>query len=114
MCLSAFVAKSKKQKKMNYIDIGINLTNKQFQNDIDDVVQNALDADVSQMIITGTSVRNSEESARIAKEYPGILYATAGIHPHDAKSFDAQSISRLRNLLKQKTSRFCRRVRTRF
>ena len=85
-----------------YIDIGINLTNKQFQNDIDDVVRNALDADVSQMILTGTSVRNSEESARIAKEYPGILYATAGIHPHDAKSFNAQSISKLRNLLKQK------------
>ena len=102
MCLSAFVAKNKKQKKMNYIDIGINLTNKQFQNDRDDVVQDALDADVSQMILTGTSVRNSEESARIAKEYPGILYATAGIHPHDAKSFDAQSISKLRNLLKQK------------
>jgi len=85
-----------------YIDIGINLTNKQFQNDTDDVVQNALDADVSQMILTGTSVRNSEEAATIAKEYPGILYSTAGIHPHDAKSFDAQSISKLRNLLKHK------------
>ena len=85
-----------------YIDIGINLTNKQFQNDIDDVVQDALDADVSQMILTGTSVRNSEESAKIARQYPGVLYATAGIHPHDAKSFDAQSISKLRNLLKQK------------
>jgi len=85
-----------------YIDIGINLTNKQFQNDIDEVVQNALDADVSQMILTGTSVRNSEESAKIARQYQGVLYATAGIHPHDAKSFDAQSISKLRNLLQQK------------
>lgn len=85
-----------------YIDIGINLTNKQFQNDIDDVVQDALDADVSQMILTGTSVRNSEEAATIAKEYPGILYSTAGIHPHDAKSFDTQSISKMRNLLKHK------------
>lgn len=85
-----------------YIDIGINLTNKQFQNDIDDVVQDALDADVSQMILTGTSVRNSEESAKIARQYPGVLYATAGIHPHDAKSFDAQSISKLKNLLQQK------------
>ena len=54
------------------------------------------------MILTGTSIRNSEESFRIAKEYPGILYSTAGIHPHDAKSFDAQSISKLRNLLKHK------------
>ena len=85
-----------------YIDIGINLTNKQFQNDIDDVVQDALDVDVSQMILTGTSIRNSEASLEIAKQYPGILYSTAGIHPHDAKSFDEKSISRLRNLLKQK------------
>lgn len=85
-----------------YIDIGINLTNKQFHDDIDDVVQNALDADVSQMILTGTSVKNSEASARMAREYPGVLYATAGIHPHDAKSFDAQSIVKLKNLLKQK------------
>ncbi|MCD0465674.1 TatD family hydrolase [Flavobacterium sp. ENC] len=85
-----------------YIDIGINLTNKQFQNDIDDVVQDALDADVAKMILTGTSVRNSEASAEIARQYPGVLYATAGIHPHDAKSFDAQSISKLQNLLKQK------------
>jgi TatD DNase family protein len=85
-----------------YIDIGINLTNKQFQNDIDVVVQDALDADVAQMILTGTSVRNSELSAKMAKEYPGVLYATAGIHPHDAKSFDAQSIPKLKALLQQK------------
>ena len=52
---------------MNYIDIGINLTNKQFQNEIDDVIQDAIDADVSQMILTGTSVRNSEASLEIAK-----------------------------------------------
>ena len=23
--------------------------------------------------------------------YPGVLYATAGIHPHDAKSWDAEA-----------------------
>lgn len=94
------MAKTKKMK--TYIDIGINLTNKQFQNDIDDVVQDAVDADVTQMILTGTSVRNSEESAKIARQYPGMLYATAGIHPHDAKSFDNQSIAKLRKLLEQK------------
>lgn len=85
-----------------YIDIGINLTNRQFQHDIDDVVHNALDADVSQMILTGTSVRNSQESAKIAVNYPGVLYSTAGIHPHDAKSFDANSISQLKVLLQKK------------
>lgn len=85
-----------------YIDIGINLTNRQFQNDIDDIVHNALDADVSHMILTGTSVHKSQESAKIAANYPGVLYSTAGIHPHDAKSFDANSIHQLKTLLQKK------------
>ncbi|UOX33124.1 TatD family hydrolase [Flavobacterium sediminilitoris] len=83
----------------NYIDIGINLTNRQFQNDTDTIIQNALDNDVSQMILTGTSVQGSKTAATIAKEYPSTLFSTAGIHPHDAKSFNNQSISELRKLV---------------
>ncbi|WP_445458234.1 TatD family hydrolase [Flavobacterium sp. HNIBRBA15423] len=86
----------------NCIDIGINLTNRQFHNDIESIIQNALDNEVSQMILTGTSVKGSEEALRIAKEYPSILYSTAGIHPHDAKSRDNQSIAKLRKLLENK------------
>lgn len=86
----------------NYIDIGVNLTNRQFQNDVDDIIQNAIDADVVQMVLTGTSVKNSEESAKIASAYPGVLYATVGIHPHDAKSFDGQSSAKLKVLLQKK------------
>ncbi len=83
----------------HYTDIGINLINKQFQNDTESIIQNAIDAEVTKMVLTGTSIRNSEQSAILAKKYPNVLYATAGIHPHDAKSFDAQSISKLRALL---------------
>lgn len=83
-----------------YIDIGINLTNKQFYNEQDEIINRALDNGVEQMILTGTSVRGSKESAEIAEEYSGILYSTAGIHPHDAKSFNDQSINELRRLLK--------------
>ncbi len=36
-------------------DIGINLINKQFQNDTETIIQNAIDAEVSKMILTGTS-----------------------------------------------------------
>lgn len=82
-----------------YIDIGINLTNKQFFNEHEEVINRALDNGVEQMILTGTSVRGSKESAAIAEEYPEILFSTAGIHPHDAKYFNEQSISELRKLL---------------
>ncbi|WP_345990614.1 TatD family hydrolase [Chryseobacterium sp. Chry.R1] len=84
-----------------YIDIGINLINKQFYNEQDEVINRALDNGVDYMILTGTSVRGSKESADIAQDYPDILFSTAGIHPHDAKSFNEQSIGELRDLLKQ-------------
>jgi TatD DNase family protein len=83
----------------NYIDIGINLTHKQFQNDIPQIIQNAIEAGVEQMVLTGTNVRNSEQAAQLAKKYPANLWATAGIHPHDAKHFDHGSIPALRRLL---------------
>jgi TatD DNase family protein len=86
---------------MKYIDIGINLTNKQFNNEIPQIIKNAIEAGVEQMILTGTSVKNSEQSANLATKYPNNLFATAGIHPHDAKHFDGESIAKLRELLQQ-------------
>lgn len=83
-----------------YIDIGINLTNRQFNNEHEEIINRALDSGVEQMILTGTSTRGSKESAEIAEDYPEILYSTAGIHPHDAKTFNSESISELRKLLK--------------
>jgi len=84
-----------------FIDIGINLTNKQFNNEHEEIINRALDNGVEQMILTGTSVRGSKECAEIAEDYPEILFSTAGIHPHDAKSFNNESINELRKLLKQ-------------
>jgi TatD DNase family protein len=85
----------------NYIDIGINLTNKQFNDDADKIIKNAQANGVAQMLLTGTSIRNSETSSQIAQQYPGVLYSTAGIHPHDAKSFDNHSIAKLKSLLQK-------------
>jgi len=84
-----------------FIDIGINLTNKQFYNEHEEIINRALDNEVEQMILTGTSVRGSKESAEIAENYHDVLFSTAGIHPHDAKSFNNESINELRKLLKQ-------------
>jgi len=85
----------------SFIDIGINLTNKQFQDESDSIIKNALDAGVSKMLLTGTSTKNSEASSKIAQQYPGVLFATAGIHPHDAKSFDSHTIPKLKSLLQK-------------
>lgn len=83
------------------IDIGFNLTEKQFTKDREEVVERALKNGVQQMILTGANVKGSKEAANFAKAYPNILFSTAGIHPHDAKSFNQHSILELRQLAEQ-------------
>lgn len=83
------------------IDIGINLTNKQFKGKAAEIVQRAQGAGVTNIILTGTSLQGSTDSLAYAKEYPEILYTTAGIHPHNAKSYDENIHNALYNLLQE-------------
>lgn len=41
---------------------------------------------VQKIMVPGTSVKSSKEALRLTRIYPGIIYSTAGIHPHDSKS----------------------------
>jgi len=86
---------------MKIIDIGINLMHRSFNEDREQVVQTALEAGVSPLIITGTSERSSMYAAKYASRYPGKLYSTAGVHPHDAKSCTPETIKNLEKLAKQ-------------
>lgn len=80
----------------HWFDIGINLTNERLP--VDQVVRNALDADVRSMAITGTNVAESTDALALCKRYPANLYSTAGVHPHYAKDVDADFINQLRDI----------------
>ncbi|BBI35455.1 TatD family hydrolase [Cohnella abietis] len=80
------------------IDIGVNLLHRSFQQDREDVLLRAEAEGVFPLILTGTSVRSSKEAADYAAKYPGKLYSTAGVHPHDARNCDASTIKKLREL----------------
>lgn len=82
------------------IDIGVNLTGKAFQSDLDDVIHRAIDAGVGQMVVTGTDIEHSEAAADLCGRYPGHLYATAGVHPHHADVFSPQAREMLAALSK--------------
>jgi TatD DNase family protein len=71
------------------IDIGANLTHKSLKHNLNQVLDRAAKAQVSDIIITGTSLSGSREAISIATKYNQEqqhvkLYSTAGIHPHDA------------------------------
>jgi TatD DNase family protein len=44
------------------IDVGVNLTNKSLQQDIDAVMRRAGEAGVMQMVVTGTSIAESRQA----------------------------------------------------
>src|ERR1051326_3787215 len=80
------------------VDIGVNLMHRSFERDRDLVLKRATDAGVTRLVLTGTSVRSSQEASAFAAKFPGTLYSTAGVHPHDARHCTDETIDALREL----------------
>ena len=83
---------------MNLIDIGANLTHDSFDHDRDAVLQRARAAGVVQMMVTGASREHSPKALALAQEHPGVLFATAGVHPHHAVEYTDECDAELRAL----------------
>ena len=86
---------------MKWIDIGVNLTNKRFDKDRQQIIQEAEAVGVVGQIITGTNLVGSEQAFQLCQDYPGRLFSTAGCHPHDAKNFTNKDYHQLEALLRQ-------------
>lgn len=81
------------------IDIGVNLTSTRFQHDMEKVIKHASEQGVTKMLVTGTSVHESQAASSLARLYPGQLYATAGIHPHHADDYSDAAKAQVAALL---------------
>ncbi len=88
------------------IDIGVNLTNKRFDKDRTELIERANHIGVKQLLITGTSVKESQQALRLCQHYqeqfPNTLYATAGVHPHDADAVSDDYLLLLTELAKHR------------
>ena len=89
---------------MQLIDIGVNLTHPSLARERDAVLARAYAAGVCQMVLTGTSLEESEQALNFCRELDedgSRLFSTAGVHPHDASSWNADSARQLRALLQE-------------
>ena len=80
------------------VDIGVNLAHRQFGGDRDAVIARAAAAGVRRMVVTGTSVEATRSAVALARERPGILFATSGIHPHDASRASTEALAEIADL----------------
>ena len=72
------------------VDIGANLAHDSFDADRDAVLARALEAGVTRIVVTGSSLESSRKALALARAHPGVLYATAGLHPHHAHEYSAE------------------------
>ncbi len=59
---------------IDLVDIGANLTNKAFRSDFGAVMERARAAGVRRLVVTGTSLHESQAASEMAREHPGELY----------------------------------------
>ena len=81
------------------VDIGINLAHDSYDHDREQVVERALAAGVQRMVVTGSSLDSARRAIGICGRWPGLMRATAGIHPHHAADFPDSHLSQLAGLL---------------
>lgn len=82
---------------MLLIDTHAHLDSGRYNKDRDEVIKNARDNGVSYIVNIGADLRSSRYSVKLAREYP-FIFATVGIHPHDAIGLDANVLAELEKL----------------
>jgi TatD DNase family protein len=83
------------------IDVGINLAHDSYDSDREAVIARARAAGVTQMVVTGSTLASSARAIELARQHPGRLFATAGVHPHHASELTAERAAELEQLARQ-------------
>ena len=83
---------------MELIDIGVNLAHDSFDADRAAVMHRAAAAGITQMVVTGASEDGTGKAIELADAHPGLLFATAGVHPHHAADLTAESLLALESM----------------
>ena len=80
------------------LDIGANLTHESFRGDLPVVLERARMAGVERLVSTGTTLDASQAACALAQKHPGVLWSTAGVHPHDAAQVSPETLPAIREL----------------
>lgn len=82
------------------IDTHAHLQDEKYEN-IDEIIKASKNNNITAIICASSDINTSVSAVNLSKEYD-IVYATIGIHPHEAKSFNEMATERLIELSKNK------------
>ncbi len=74
---------------MSLIDTHAHLNDQKFGSDVDDVIASANAAGVDRIIVCGYDLESSRTAVEQSQRFD-CVYATVGVHPHDAKNYSPE------------------------
>lgn len=90
---------------MTYTDIGANLCSPRFAKDLPEVIARAKQVGITRILVTASDVEESEQAVLLCRQYPELLFATAGVHPHCAGKVASDFTQQLGHYLNQREVR---------
>lgn len=84
-------------ERMNLFDSHCHLDDAAYLRDLDAVLERARAAGVSCMMTIGVTLETSRRAVELAEARPGV-YASVGMHPHDAHECDDEILAQLISL----------------
>jgi len=86
---------------MNIIDTHAHYDHRQYDKDREQVLATMPQNGVDAVVNVGCDLKSSKVSVALAEAHP-FVYATVGVHPHDAKSLTEQGLQSLKKLCSTK------------
>ncbi len=83
------------------IDTHCHLYDQKLYNDLDQIILNATESNISKMICIGDNLNTSDQSIQISEKYSNI-YASVGIHPHEAKNAPPEYLKQIAQKINHK------------
>ena len=80
-----------------YFDTHAHYDDRRFNEDRDALLGSMPDAGISLILSAASNLKSAKSALKLAQKYP-FMYASAGVHPHDAKSMTDETVSELEKL----------------
>lgn len=83
-----------------FFDTHVHLNSEEYD-DVDKIIQDALNSNVSKMVVVGYDLLTSKKAISIANRYD-FIYAVIGIHPSEVKKMKSNDLNEIEKLLLDK------------
>ena len=78
-------------------DTHAHIDSEQFEQDLDNIIQNIIDNQISLIVNPGCDLPTSKKSIDLSNKYD-FIYSAVGFHPHEAKFMDDHALKEIENL----------------